>query len=48
MTDHDKGYVPVTACKTVTNSKTEHTRHGVVRTEVTTERQQSAKGGKRK
>lgn len=48
MTDRDKIDIPVTNCKTTTNTKIEHTRHGVVRTEVTTERQQDTKGGKRK
>lgn len=42
MTKYDKDGkpVPVTNCTTVTNSKIERTRHGVVRTEVTSKIEQ--------
>lgn len=46
----DRDKVKVTDCKTVTNTKIEHTRHGIVRREVTrdvkTAQTQKARGEK--
>lgn len=43
----DRDKIKTTDCKTVTNTKIERTRHGVVRTEVTREIKTDAKGGKK-
>lgn len=42
----DRDKIKATDCKTVTNTKIEHTRHGIVRTEVKTARTQKT-GGQR-